>query len=98
MLPSDVVLSSDCPYCSSRGIAKAFVGLSGSIAATLYTGFFKPDVTSFLLCLGLYFAGMVVGGIVFISKPLRTPVAEPENGRRSKFALMAVLYGVVSQE
>lgn len=66
------------------GMAKAFVGLSGSLATAVYNGFLYPDVVGFLLLLVAWISVACTVGVVFIQ---RCPAVElPSLPRAKDFA------------
>jgi len=50
------------------GMGKAFVGLSGSLAAAFYNGFVYPDIVSFILLLVVWIIAACVIGVLFVER------------------------------
>lgn len=60
------------------GIAKSFVGLSGSMIACVYMGIFSPDVVSFTLYITCAFGACTLFGALFMRNPPAGRTIDPE--------------------
>jgi len=80
------------------GMGKAFVGLSGSLAAAFYNGFLYPDIVSFILLLVVWIIAACVIGVLFVERcagvqGIASPLAN-DVVRRQFMIGFAIVYGM----